>query len=117
MRRGLTIAIAVVVGLAVVFLVGYSVGRGATLATVVIQNRSSHQIATAQVEYDQGMVVVSSIKARGRKNAVFFTRDRTDYRVLVTFDTGRTIRSDTRQVEPGAEVTEIVTDSVIVRAY
>ncbi|MBD3315050.1 MAG: hypothetical protein GF344_04630 [Chitinivibrionales bacterium] len=117
MRRVFIIAASALLVLIVVFAIGYSLGRGANLSTVTIQNRASNAIAAARVEYGHGMVSVTSIEKRDEKNAVFYLRRPTDYRVIVTFEDGRTIRSDERQVEPKGAVTEIVTDSVIVRAY
>jgi hypothetical protein len=117
MRRGLTIAVSALVVAIVLFVVGFFIGSGSNLATIRIQNRSSRGVATARVEFDQGTRLVSSIESRNEEKAVWYTRRQTDYRLIVTFEDGRTIRSDERRIEPGAEVTEIVTDSVIVRAY
>ncbi len=116
-KQGLIAALAVIVVLVVVYILGYFSGSGSGLVNFKVENRAREKIASAEVEFDGGAAWVEDVNTGSSKKTTFYLRNESEYRLVVRFRNNRTLRTTPRTANPGAEITEIITDSAIVRSY
>jgi len=114
MKKALIAIIIILLLLAVVFGIGYFMGKNAYIVTVHINNSSQKNISAARIEYENGTAVVSDIKKNKNKEIIFFTKSENSYKLNVIFEDNTSLYSEKRHVSPGSKITENVGDEEIV---
>lgn len=116
-KQGLIASAAVIVVLVVVYLLGYFSGKGSNLVDLRVENRARQTIGSAVVQFTEGTARIDGVNTGSTKKTEFYLPKKSEYRLIVTFRDNRTVRTELRSVNPGETITEIVTDSAVVRTY